>query len=291
MASSSHEIPNGQGEKRGSGSNGTFQRSPRQRLSVNSAEPGNLQLPVGAIPPSRWEALTSPISQGGGTTSHKSHVSLVSSPGSDAFRSGAASVSSCVSMSSDIFFQARTQTILIFDWDDTLCPSSYLKRHDVKVLDDSVPEEYIPQLTALAKSVKEVLELSRNLGETIIVTNAEQGWVELSCSKWFPEILGFIKTFRILSARSLFEPQGVTSPCGWKANAFRSAIDSFYSRYLHQSWKNVISIGDSPHEREALIRVTLGQVAHPNCRVKTVEEQFKNKIMQFKPSCNIKYKF
>ena len=106
--------------------------------------------------------------------------------------------------------------------------------------------------------MKELLTNAKELGETIIITNAETGWVELSCGKWFPELLVFIKQFKIYSARSLFEPQGVTSPCGWKANAFRAAIDTFYSRYLHQSWKNVISIGDSPHEREALLRVTLG---------------------------------
>ena len=37
-------------------------------------------------------------------------------------------------------------------------------------------------------------------------------------------------------------------------------IERFYSKRLHQSWKNVLSIGDSPHERDALIRATCGSL-------------------------------
>ncbi|CAK0891492.1 unnamed protein product [Prorocentrum cordatum] len=60
---------------------------------------------------------------------------------------------------------------------------------------------------------------------------------------------------KLISARSNWEHKGVASPAGWKAKAFEDAIDKFYSRYAGQSWKNVISIGDAPHEREALHRV------------------------------------
>ncbi|OLP81590.1 hypothetical protein AK812_SmicGene37855 [Symbiodinium microadriaticum] len=40
-----------------------------------------------------------------------------------------------------------------------------------------------------------------------------------------------------------------------KTRAFENVIDRFYQRYPNQSWKNIISIGDAPHEREALARV------------------------------------
>lgn len=34
------------------------------------------------------------------------------------------------------------------------------------------------------------------------------------------------------------------SPQKWKEVAFQQEIKDFYSRYQHQSWKNVISVGD-----------------------------------------------
>merc|ERR1711998_690373 len=41
---------------------------------------------------------------------------------------------------------------------------------------------------------------------------------------------------------------------GVKEKAIRAAIDDFYSKYEGQSWKNIISIGDSQFERRATIR-------------------------------------
>tara|TARA_A100001015_G_C15038306_1_gene737789 strand:- start:55 stop:372 length:318 start_codon:yes stop_codon:yes gene_type:complete len=37
-----------------------------------------------------------------------------------------------------------------------------------------------------------------------------------------------------------------------------------------RKWKNVISVGDAPHEREALFRIT-DRNHHPHCRVKSVK--------------------
>jgi len=53
----------------------------------------------------------------------------------------------------------------------------------------------------------------------------------------------------------------------------KDVIDKFYSKRLHQSWKNVISIGDSPHERQALQQATLGSVCRKKmrCRTKTIK--------------------
>ncbi|CAK0875853.1 unnamed protein product, partial [Prorocentrum cordatum] len=49
-------------------------------------------------------------------------------------------------------------------------------------------------------------------------------------------------------------------------------IAGFYSRYPHQSWKNVISIGDSTCERQAARKVVpLRPSAEQKCRVKTMK--------------------
>lgn len=92
---------------------------------------GNLQLPHLAF--ANEHAGGSPQSSGG--LSKTTQMSYVSTPASsEPHRSGR----SATSTRSDMLFHTRAQTILIFDWDDTLCPSSYLKRHNLRVLDEEV---------------------------------------------------------------------------------------------------------------------------------------------------------
>ncbi|CAJ1460273.1 unnamed protein product, partial [Effrenium voratum] len=99
-------------------------------------------------------------------------------------------------------------------------------------------------------------EMAATLADkVVVVTNAEEGWVDLSCRAWLPSLLETVSKCEVASARSQFEPTGISSPAGWKARAFEEVIERFYQRYPNQSWKNIISIGDAPHEREALARV------------------------------------
>merc|ERR1712203_212930 len=61
-------------------------------------------------------------------------------------------------------------------------------------------------------------------------------------------------------------------PQRWKEVAFEQEIGGFYSRYTHQSWKNVISIGDSIFERDAVRNVVLARPSgHKKCRTKTLK--------------------
>lgn len=61
-------------------------------------------------------------------------------------------------------------------------------------------------------------------------------------------------------------------PQRWKELAFEQEITGFYSRYTHQSWKNVISIGDSVFERDAVRRVVVNRPsAKKKCRTKTAK--------------------
>jgi len=60
-------------------------------------------------------------------------------------------------------------------------------------------------------------------------------------------------------------------PQCWKEVAFEQEIGGFYSRYQHQSWKNVISIGDSVFERDAVKRVVPNRHSAKKCRTKTLK--------------------
>merc|ERR1719464_2226024 len=61
------------------------------------------------------------------------------------------------------------------------------------------------------------------------------------------------------------------APQRWKEVAFEQEIAGFYSRYQHQSWKNVISIGDAIFEREAARKVVLQHHQKKKCRTKTLK--------------------
>mmetsp|Transcript_36017 Transcript_36017/g.90523 ORF Transcript_36017/g.90523 Transcript_36017/m.90523 type:complete len:340 (+) Transcript_36017:97-1116(+) len=194
------------------------------------------------------------------------------------------SCKSVKSTNSSAEYHKSDQTIIILDWDDTMCPSTTCMRdYGLHVYGD-------PPSGALAQALEEhaiecqlLLEQAAELADkVVIVTNAETGWVDLSCKAWLPRLRDCRAWPEVASARSTWEPQGVTSPAGWKARTFEDAIDKFYSRYPHQSWKNIISIGDAPHEREALSRVVRWAPtgSGKRCRSKSVKFVLRPSVQQ-----------
>eukprot|EP00929_Paragymnodinium_shiwhaense_P037367 TRINITY_DN19923_c0_g1_i1.p1 TRINITY_DN19923_c0_g1~~TRINITY_DN19923_c0_g1_i1.p1 ORF type:complete len:332 (+),score=72.11 TRINITY_DN19923_c0_g1_i1:95-1090(+) len=189
---------------------------------------------------------------------------------------------SCKSQDSSAEYHLPCQTIIILDWDDTLCPSTTCMRtHGLSVLGEPPQGEVKRQLEALTEEVKLLIEAASQLAEkVVVVTNAEEGWVDLSCKAWLPGLQPTLALCEVASARSNWEPRGVVSPAGWKAKAFEEVIDRFYSRYQNQSWKNIISIGDAPHEREALARVSGWAPPGKKCRSKSVKFVLRPSIEQ-----------
>jgi len=153
----------------------------------------------------------------------------------------------------------REHTVMIFDWDDTLLPSTWLTMNAMRLDDDcTVPEELAKQLNELAEQVMKTLDAADGFGTVVIVTNAENGWIELSGRKFMPTLADYLdrKQFRIVSARSTYEPQGIASPFEWKNRAFAHEIELYYSNVPDCPKRNILSFGDSAHEREAIMNVT-----------------------------------
>jgi len=189
---------------------------------------------------------------------------------------------SCKSSDSTSLFAEPNQTIIIFDWDDTLCPSTTCMRtHGLSVLGAPPEGDLADSLAALASDAQALLEKAMELADkVVIVTNAEEGWIDLSCKAWLPSLKDILTRCDVVSARSTWESRGVTSPAGWKARAFEENIEKFYSQYPGQSWKNILSIGDAPHEREALSRVTRDVPGGKKCRSKSVKFVLRPSIQQ-----------
>ncbi|EER17069.1 hypothetical protein Pmar_PMAR027347, partial [Perkinsus marinus ATCC 50983] len=68
---------------------------------------------------------------------------------------------------------ARAQTLVIFDWDDTICPTTWAKVSGLNVCDPFVPEQFIDPLAELAEQAAKMIRVAASLGKVVIVTNAQ----------------------------------------------------------------------------------------------------------------------
>lgn len=226
-------------------------------------------------------------------------------------------IESITSTGSQAEYFRPEQTIILFDWDDTLCPSNWI-RENRPALSFFKPcpadEKYQRPLRELQKHVEATLKLAMKMGKVIIVTNAMEPWVETSCRNFLPALMPIVSQVQVIYARSVFDtmtceaakkqargsspgralpglyaangmnklsgssqrmaaaPVDEMAPQRWKEIAFEQEITGFYSRYAHQSWKNIISIGDSIFERDAVRRVVINRpTANRKCRTKTAK--------------------
>jgi hypothetical protein len=185
------------------------------------------------------------------------------------------------------FFHPR-QSMLIFDWDDTLCPSHWIRINRPKLQyfqpcpDD--PRFKLP-LESLSDQVIKVLRASVLIAKTIILTNAQVSWVEISCKNFMPRVWPVIQELKIdivyarqsveqdvAVSRELDYNYNANAPQLWKERAMKDNISRFYSQYLHQSWKNIVSVGDQVCEHNACRIVAMARpTGKKKCRTKTVK--------------------
>ena len=132
-------------------------------------------------------------------------------------------------------------TVLIFDWDDTLLPTTWL--HKTGIIQGGPTSEHITILEAISTSVITLLTEAQKYGTVKIVTNAEKGWVESSCRKFLPRCSSLLTSIPIFSARGTYEWLYPESPYMWKILAFQIVTINY---------SQVISIGDNNAERHAV---------------------------------------
>jgi len=195
---------------------------------------------------------------------------------------------SIVSTASQAEFCNPLQSMIIFDWDDTLCPSHWIRVNRPKLqYFQPCPNDpkFKKPLADLSSQVCRLLRVASDISKTIILTNAQPGWVEISCKNFMPGVWQVIQELGIdiVYARQSIEMDTATStmydynynanaPQLWKEKAMKDNIGKFYSRYLHQSWKNIVSIGDQLCEHNACRIVTMARPSpKKKCRAKTVK--------------------
>jgi len=162
---------------------------------------------------------------------------------------------------------SNKETVIIFDWDDTLLCSSFLSGKGYRLdTDKSKIVDCDAGLRELEQSIITVLTTAMQYGTVHIVTNAETGWVQLSAQKFIPAVVPLLSRLNVLSARSTYESRYPDSPLKWKFYAFQDKLAPTFADNKKQ--KNILSFGDSHVEREAVRAVTRG---FPNTKTKSVK--------------------
>lgn len=168
-------------------------------------------------------------------------------------------------------FADRSQTVFVFDWDDTLFPTTYVEEDSG--LKYRCPYESQTHMTAQElnevkakldecdESAERLLHCATGRGSVIIVTLARPPWISQACRCYFPKTQQVLEDKQVVVVYAQ-EGNDVPPPKSdenddakdryWglvKGRAIAREVDKFYSQYEGQSWKNILSFGDSAFER------------------------------------------
>jgi len=178
-------------------------------------------------------------------------------------------------------YAERAQTFIVFDWDDTLFPTSFLideLRFDWRTplaqqrgLAPNARKEVLRKLAQCERHAAEILQRACNCGHVVVVTLAAKGWVEQACRLFYPKVGEVLRNlqikivnaqekmkqrqgYNVLPNGKPVDPSSMEEFYGLlKGRAISEEIEKFYSQYEGQTWKNVLSIGDSRFERYGLL--------------------------------------
>ena len=138
-------------------------------------------------------------------------------------------------------------SIIIFDWDDTLLPTTFLTPGGIFDEDIELSNTDTEKLSKLEQSVLQLLTEAVEKGNVYIITNAGKGWVEYSANRFYPSILPILKKIKIISARGEYEKVFPGNSRQWKIEAFLNLQNTVNMKLV----TNIICIGDSLFEMEA----------------------------------------
>ena len=116
-----------------------------------------------------------------------------------------------------------SQTVTIFDWDDTLLCTSHLEM--VQRQYGAIPAQVREQLSSLERIVQTLLRQASKMGKVFIITNASEGWVQHSSSLCMPGLAEDLPNVEIISARGAFEAAFPGDSHAWKMHAFLQVCD------------------------------------------------------------------
>ncbi len=141
--------------------------------------------------------------------------------------------------------------LIVFDYDDTLFPTTFLSQRGYRLDGPTASLEIQSILEDYSAVVETTLTEAEKHGQVVILTNAESGWISLTSQKFMPGLARLLDRYPAISARSTYEPLGVMGPFNWKLKAFEALLSDYSAAMRTVAIRNVVSLGDSLHERDA----------------------------------------
>jgi len=136
-------------------------------------------------------------------------------------------------------------TVIIFDWDDTLLCSSAMNWQQCDT----------GQLQQLEAAIETILTKAMGLGDTFIVTNGNGTWVQESSRMYLPKVRPVLDRLKkIVSARATYEHIFPGDPFAWKKAAFEVLLrdrEAEGSSRFSSGGVNLLSFGDNQAEIDA----------------------------------------
>ena len=143
--------------------------------------------------------------------------------------------------------EKKYNSIIIFDWDDTLLPTSFLVSKGIFDSDIVYTKYEKQKFIELEDLILQLLTLAVDKGDVYIITNADKGWVEYSSRIFYPSLSNILKKIKIISAKSKFQDKFPDDSRLWKINTFINLTNDINVRKI----TNIICSGDSLFEIEA----------------------------------------
>jgi hypothetical protein len=156
--------------------------------------------------------------------------------------------------------------VMIFDWDDTLLPTTFCEGLPPIPNSAAVRSSHLPFFVALrrhAQNVERVLRAARSVACVSIVTLSKRPWVMQSAERWllgldFPALVRELDITIYYANEHTGRPD-VPPAClaqdytAWKRNAMAKCLTDWYATgVLGKARLNVTSIGDGLFEQQAL---------------------------------------
>ena len=138
-------------------------------------------------------------------------------------------------------------SLIIFDWDDTLLPTTFLTPKGTFSEDIQLSPSDYKKMQQIANYVYDILKESIEKGDVYIITNAGIKWVQFSANLFYPNISELLKKIKIISARGEYEKSFPGNLRQWKIQAFLNLLKNVDNKLV----TNIICIGDSLFEMEA----------------------------------------
>ena len=142
--------------------------------------------------------------------------------------------------------QKTHNTLFIFDWDDTLFPTSFLVKEEI--VDVFPLSKNLKDLFALLEEILiKILRFSKTRGDVYIISNSNMSWLTYSLEKYLPILKKFLDEINIISSRDRYEEVFPGDFKIWKERTFLDLTRNINDKLV----TNILCFGDSKIDIDA----------------------------------------